>query len=380
MNQAHYFMMPRYSWHLLSMISNDIWWGHNGLPKRVARLCHIQTLRLSLLWAACCICIWTGAGLQSIWTIQFNKWFKDLMIAFWTLVSDLHKLYIPDELAWIWCVIESKARNIDYPRVEILEVLAHRKNQVSVQAMFHQVWRFWKWQKLQKLRVSAIIDIKQTQVLKNRRSKEKDVKPCLSLVLPRCSEAIGPAASMCWRNWSDMAAPMPGPMGRGLAKIAGLESFPFAFVKPKSHSSIHQPCQCKPLHGPSPSISPSRLHILRIREKTEKGWKKVFLRSTSAQFAEIANTKSLSAALMGSSIWPPNGPILRNAPVDFALAMSSPVQPPTKIPRFPRGPHSSKVAIAQLLCMMLVLCCRTILTKADKNVAIPQAQGPIRYL
>ena len=42
--------------------------------------------------------------------------------------------------------------------------------------------------------------------------------------------------------------------------------------------------------------------------------KKVFLRSTSAQFAEIANTKSLSAALMGSSIWPPNGPILRNAP------------------------------------------------------------------
>ena len=75
----------------------------------------------------------------------------------------------------------------------------------------------------------------------------------------------------------------------------------------------------QPLHGPSPSISPSRLHVLRIamkayqREKIEKGWNKVFVRSTWAQFAEIANTKSLSAALMGSSIWPPNGPILRNA-------------------------------------------------------------------
>ena len=144
------------------------------------------------------------------------------------------------------------------------------KTRSQFKRCFIKFERFWKWQKLQMPRVSAIIDIKQPQVLKKCRSKEKDVKPCLSLVLPRCSEAIGPAASMCWRNWSDMAAPMPGPMGRGLAKIAGLESFWFAFVKPKSHSSIHQPCQCSPCMGPAPASRQADSISLGSNEKKQK--------------------------------------------------------------------------------------------------------------
>ena len=137
------------------------WWGHNGLPKHIARL--IQTLRLPLLWAACCICIWTGAGLQSTWTIRFNK---DSRTS-WLLYKPLSRISIK-------CTFPRRILTIR--ELKSLEVLAHRKNQVSVQAMgdvSSSLKDFERDRNSKKLRVAAIIDIKQSQVLKNCRSKLK---------------------------------------------------------------------------------------------------------------------------------------------------------------------------------------------------------------